>query len=348
MSNQALTWAWAAPIPTGPKMVLVALADHASDHAGEDWTCFPSAERLMAFTSMPQRTLERHIKWLEAEGWLTRVTPRDRRGRKQVRRYTLHRDRLARAVAEAAEAAAAEGAGTSPEPGCPPANMAGGGDGAHPPKTPLTTRQKGASPPAILAGGHYKDEPPEEPSGTPTPCARAREAGRDEGFEAAVAAWAARAPERVSPARARAAWDVALVRSGLTSEALLAAVLAAVERDPDFPRGKAMNLDRWLAEDRFEPWLIAGAGARRGRCAPAIPALPVGPWEGPAEVRAAVLAAIGPEGVASYLDPAGWSGEGRVIEARTSVAAERLRRQAGAALAQLGVTVEFRPREAMA
>lgn len=149
----------------------------------------------------------------------------------------------------------------------------------------------------------------------------------------ACEAWATKAPERVAPRPVERAWLTALERSGLTAEQLLAAVLAAVARDPDFERGKAMNLDRWLDEGRYEPWLSAQVEAT--------PALASTAWAGPAEVAVAVAGAMGPAAVTSYLGRARWDAVRRAVIAANSVADERLREGAGSALLAIGVRVEL-------
>src|SRR5690606_3321231 len=145
-------------------------------------------------------------------------------------------------------------------------------------------------------------------------------------------AWATKAPERVAPRPVERAWLTAVERSGLGGEQLLSAVLAAVGRDPDFGRGKAMNLDRWLDEGRYEAWPSSEPAAA--------PAAGSAIWAGPAEVATTVAAAMGPAAVASYLNRAGWDGGRSVISAATTVAAERLRDGAGSALRAIGVRVE--------
>jgi len=128
------------------------------------------------------------------------------------------------------------------------------------------------------------------------------------------------------------AWADAEARSGLTGERMLGAVLTAVARDPDFGRGKAMNLHRWLDEGRFVAWLTEG---------PIASATPVSAWDGPAEVEAAVVSTLGAAGVASYLRSAGWDGDRRTVMAATSIAGQRLRDGAGQALKAIGVRVEI-------
>ena len=149
----------------------------------------------------------------------------------------------------------------------------------------------------------------------------------------AIKIWSEKAPERVSPPRVEAAWTRATDRTAIADGDLLAAVTAAVRRDPDFARGKAMNLDRWLDEGRFMAWLGDDAGK-------ADQAVRVVAWEGPVEVRQAVLAVMGPGGVVSYLDPAGWDEARRVVIAHTGYALAQMRDRAGKALGDLGVSLE--------
>ncbi len=149
--------------------------------------------------------------------------------------------------------------------------------------------------------------------------------------EAAGKAWATKAPERVAPKRVEASWLNAVERSRETDDRMLSAVRACVARDPDFGRGKAMNLDRWLDEDRFMAWLPDDGALAQ---APIV----LG-WAGPANVKAAVMDAMGEAGVASYLNHAGWDEGLCAVVAATKIGAQRLTDGAGSALKALGVRV---------
>lgn len=149
--------------------------------------------------------------------------------------------------------------------------------------------------------------------------------------EAAGKAWATKAPERVAPPRVEASWLTAVERSRETDDRMLSAVRACVARDPDFGRGKAMNLDRWLDEDRFMAWLPDDGALAQ---APIV----LG-WAGPANVKAAVMDAMGEAGVASYLNHAGWDEGLCAVVAATKIGAQRLTDGAGSALKALGVRV---------
>lgn len=149
--------------------------------------------------------------------------------------------------------------------------------------------------------------------------------------EAAGKAWAAKAPERVAPKRVEPSWLAAVERSRESDERLLSAVRACVARDPDFGRDRAMNLDRWLDEDRFIAWLPDDGALAQ---APVVSG-----WAGPAHVRAAVLDAMGEAGVASYLNRASWDDRLGAIVAETKIGAQRLMDGAGSVLKTLGVSV---------
>jgi hypothetical protein len=63
-----MTEVWKMPIPSGQKMVLLALCDNANDQ-GE---CYPSVSMLTEKCSMSQRSIFSHIDWLEKHGIVSR------------------------------------------------------------------------------------------------------------------------------------------------------------------------------------------------------------------------------------------------------------------------------------
>lgn len=84
MSNAALRWAFQLEMrDPSAKAVLIALADHAN----EQWTCWPSVARLCLFTALGERTVQRALRRLSADG---RITLCDRHG--QSRLVTLVAD----------------------------------------------------------------------------------------------------------------------------------------------------------------------------------------------------------------------------------------------------------------
>ncbi len=72
-----MSQAWASNLPSGPKMILLALADHAND-VGE---CFPSVEMLAGKCSMSERTVFNHLSYLEKIGAYSK---QNRRGRSSI------------------------------------------------------------------------------------------------------------------------------------------------------------------------------------------------------------------------------------------------------------------------
>ncbi len=81
MSIKLMTIVWTLPLDVSEKMVLLALADNASDEG----QCFPSVKRLTEKTSLSERTVQRMISRLDELGHLTCHM---RQGRSTV--YTIH------------------------------------------------------------------------------------------------------------------------------------------------------------------------------------------------------------------------------------------------------------------
>jgi hypothetical protein len=80
-----MTWAWQAPLPPGPKIVLLALADIADDEG----ICWPGHRSLAAKCSITVRTVQRTIAGLQAHGQLL-IEPRYRQdGSRSSNRYRL-------------------------------------------------------------------------------------------------------------------------------------------------------------------------------------------------------------------------------------------------------------------
>jgi hypothetical protein len=86
---QALKWAWAQEhegfraVPTR-KYVLIALAEWA-DKTGR---CWPGQKFIASETSLGERTVRRHIVWLEREGFLDRRERRRKSGYRSSDEYT--------------------------------------------------------------------------------------------------------------------------------------------------------------------------------------------------------------------------------------------------------------------
>ncbi|WP_406354308.1 helix-turn-helix domain-containing protein [Streptomyces sp. NBC_00658] len=91
MSIEAVAWAFKQRIPNpGAKLVLLALCDYAD----EAWSCFPGQETLADKTSQGERTVRRHLDWLEQHGFIV-SRARFTEGRRTSNRYTIHSPRPA-------------------------------------------------------------------------------------------------------------------------------------------------------------------------------------------------------------------------------------------------------------
>lgn len=81
MSNRLLNLAWPVPLPSGAKLLLVALADRADD-TGKSW---PSRAMLVEQTGLSEVTLWRHLRDLVNAGLVTQ-----QRRRQSSTVYTVH------------------------------------------------------------------------------------------------------------------------------------------------------------------------------------------------------------------------------------------------------------------
>lgn len=307
------------------KAVLVAMASYA-DAEGRAWVL---VDVLAMEIDKQPRMVERGRQALVDAGLLIKTTETHLYGGRKIPIYRLplelgHASTVRRRIAER-EARIAKASGST--------GVTGDTQSEGRPPSPVTPdprhrcRLTGVTGDTLIGKGISQDQ-----TQGVRACASDPDQVRSEAFEQACDAWAAKAPERVSPPLSWSAWVAALERAGLSEAVLLAAVLAAVARDPDFGRGRAINLDRWLTQDRFRGWLTV-AGSTAGPVTP-------GRWDGPAEVRAAVVDAIGEAGAVSYLDTASWVEADRAVRCRTSIGAERLRSTAGRALSTLNVTLQ--------
>ena len=81
-----MAWAFRQNIQKpGAKLVLLALCDFAD----ESWSCFPGQATLAEKTSQGERTVRRHLEWLEQEGFIVSHA-RFSDGRRTSNRYTIH------------------------------------------------------------------------------------------------------------------------------------------------------------------------------------------------------------------------------------------------------------------
>jgi hypothetical protein len=311
MGLRAMLWALDADIPnTGAKFVLVSLGEHANGDPGQDFTCYPSIERIQEHTSQGFRTVQRHLDWLWSAGWISREKRRARAGgNKGVYDYTLHQDPERRKqLVEARKSAEA------------PANLAGDATGQSVP----TDRPNSTDEPANLACAH-NDEPVIEPVIEPG-------AGEDEeNFQAVFDAWAAIDPYHLSRPKAWAEWTQWAEHHG--SAALRHAAMRYLAEDPDVRRTGPRYLHNWLSEERWRPLLPS-----QHRLDQEEPQTRT-PFAGPADLRDAIVERKGEDWVRSWIDRCGWDPENRKLIPRGPTAAGRIRQDVGAVLKSFGADV---------
>lgn len=71
MSIAAMAWAWEQDVPSGVKLVLLALADRANE---DDGTCWPGLRRVAVKVGLTERVVRGHVAKLEELGLLRRET----------------------------------------------------------------------------------------------------------------------------------------------------------------------------------------------------------------------------------------------------------------------------------
>lgn len=296
MSNKALTWAFESGLPSGARFVLVALADAGSDHSGEDWTCFPSVNKIMDMTGQGRSTVERHLSWLWAEGWISRKARVRPDGTLGINDFTLHRRAETRADLKADRAVQER------RPGRRPSLKSRDGET---PKSRVSIPQIDDQQTLNLRGHEPSSDPLIDPS------TRAREPG-DDGFDEIYALWPKRGQKFTKVPAARAAW--AKARELESHERLRQAVLNCAT-DPDRVKGDFgwPGLDRFLCDETWRGYLPEGGSGPVGGTNPR--------FEGPAEIRDAVIAAAPAaevEIIRGCIDRAAWdAGRGLVIPATT-------------------------------
>lgn len=307
MSVRAMDWAFDSGLEPGARFVLVVLADHAGDHSGENWACYPSVERICARTGYSRASVERHLKALEKGGWIRRARRKMPGGRLGIYDYELVRSRHH------------DGVFPKVEGGSPHVNLQHGPgvNLQHGPGVILdeAMRQNEGQPCINLQHEEPSLEPSEEPSG-------AREPG-DDGFDEAFDAYPDAGRRKSSPPRARAAW--ALWSGRIGAGELMAAIRRFAAEDPDVKRGVCRAFETFLSGEFFRHWLGGTVEASAAEPHPSRTG-----FAGPAEVRAEVVAARGggPNGelfAVSYLDRAAWDPEAKTLRAATGTGFDRLR-----------------------
>lgn len=87
MSIRAMQWVWDLDgLKSGPKFVLLALADYAD----EEGSCFPGQDKIAARVACSVDTVARSLKILEEAGLITRTARRKEGGYRTSDRFFLH------------------------------------------------------------------------------------------------------------------------------------------------------------------------------------------------------------------------------------------------------------------
>lgn len=164
------------------------------------------------------------------------------------------------------------------------------------------------------------EEPPKPPEG----------ASPDLTFEEAFTAYPASGRATNSPAKARAAWTLAV------SELGAAPLLVAVRAYADHVRGEGANakappaFHRWLTDRRWENFPSKAGGA-------------TSPWRGPPEVWAAVAGATSDDFAKSWLADCTWQDvPARTLSSPSTTAIKRLREHVGPLLHDMDIELELR------
>jgi len=155
MSNKALTWAFECQIKSGPKFVLVALADYAD----EKHSCYPYVSTLSKKTGIKEKTIGTHLKALEVAGYFTRERQRYQDGNLGSYRYTLSVDEII-CIPDELAIVKSKPRGKSFKK-TPDANLAGDSPDA---KSGKTTCKIGQNHTLILQDNNPQQEPLLEPS----------------------------------------------------------------------------------------------------------------------------------------------------------------------------------------
>lgn len=86
MSIKAMNWAWDIRLQPAVKLVLLKLADRAND----DGECWPGQESIATACDMSERSVMRHIGFLERVGILSVGRRKGEDGRQETNLYTLN------------------------------------------------------------------------------------------------------------------------------------------------------------------------------------------------------------------------------------------------------------------
>lgn len=211
MAVEFIAWALKRDIPTGPKFVLVALANRAN----QDGECWPSQKDLAKQTSMTDRSIRRHIEWLVSRGIITKSRRRRRDGSFTSDLFKIN-----------------SGSSRKMNQGkdCPPENLSGG--------------QNVPSPPEKLSG----HEPSPVLTSVNTEPSKTRAGKKSSQVYLSFQTWYERYPHKVGVGAAEKAFRRAIKHSSLTE--LLEGVDRYIQTKPQGRQwcnpATWLNEQRWL------------------------------------------------------------------------------------------------------
>ena len=327
MSNAALTAVWHARITkAGAKMVLAVLADHAGDHEGEDWTCFPSIARIARFSGQDTRTVERHLIFLVADAWIRRIRLRRKDGTMAGYRYRLNRQKLLAELSfEVSDGEPLDWDEGLEEPLEPDDNLSGG----PPDKCDATTRQSVPQPHDKLSG----QEPSIERTLKEEPSLRARDPALSKTearklFDRSTLIYPAKGRKVTRWPEARKVWQRASIAWGAER---LAAAVEAYSCDRDVAAQNFIpGLHTWLESEMFKAFL---PDAYQPSSDPL-------PRQTPFAAPDDVMAVVDDLDLAPWLTGASFRAEDRTIVCPLQFAADRVAGKDRKALRGAGLSVE--------
>lgn len=119
MSLKCVAWAIEQVLPDKPKIALIILADWAcpdyyGDPGDQGEYCTPSVKDLMAKTHWSKSTVERVLKWLVDEGWMTRTPRFFSNGAQKTSLYRIECSRFVMGASDVRGGSATTGSGRTP------------------------------------------------------------------------------------------------------------------------------------------------------------------------------------------------------------------------------------------
>lgn len=302
MSFRLLAWAKNQRVGDPVAKSILLLLAEAANAAG---TCFPSQATLSEDSEVPRRTLQRKIQLLVDLG-LVSIEERKRNsdGGRSSNLYRLNApsEFLRQSGEDDGDPRVTVAQGATPPDGGPPAPIGGA-----------------TNEPSLLTVETSDEVSP-----------RRREV--EDGFERFWAVYPRKEEQR---AAFRQFERVVRGRAATIDELISGAQRYAIATH-DRERSKVKLAENWLkAEAWCEP------GSQPSGAAPAEPqqCLPRTAFDGPAELRAAVVSVRGEAWVAAWIDPCGWDEDARQLIPRLAFARDRIRQELGHHLRQWGVSV---------